>query len=314
VIKGNIKQMMRSFGFFLKETFEDIRRHSTGSLVTFLQVFISLFFLGMCLLFIINVNHFVGTFLNNLQVLAFLSDDLTLDQVTSLKTDVEGLPGVRKVTYVSKEEAMAIMQEQSSLNISDLVRSNPLPASLKITVDSPGSAKTLAPEIKKINGVNDVRYGEEQLQSLLPFFYGIELVSFFWAIFTAIATLFTIMNTVRLAILARKKEIKIMQLVGATSWFIRLPFLFEGLIYGLGGATLALGLLAIGYRLILNGMANRTVYNPWMLDFHLMMSNLAVMMFILGGLISIVASLIAVGKHLEEDIYRPVQNQQGVIA
>jgi cell division transport system permease protein len=122
------------------------------------------------------------------------------------------------------------------------------------------------------------------------------------------------MNTIRLAILTRKNEIRIMQLVGATSWFIRLPFLIEGLVYGLGGAVLAMGFLAGGYHLILVGISNRNPYNPLMLDFNLMMNNLAILMFFLGGLIAIIASLIAVGKHLEEDLYRPMPQKQGAPA
>jgi cell division transport system permease protein len=306
--------MMRSFGFFLKETIEGIRRHSTQNLVTFLQVFISLFFLGMCLIFIINVNHFVGNFLNNLEMGAFLSDDLSYEETIALKSTIEHLPGVRQVTYISKEEAFAMMQERSSMDLTDLVRTNPLPATLKITVDSPKTARELAGSIELLQGVDSVKYAEDQLESLLPFFYGLELASFFMAIFTAVATLMTIMNTIRLAILTRRHEIRIMQLVGATSWFIRLPFLLEGLVYGFGGALLALGFLAGGYHLILIGIANRNPYNPLMLDFDVMMSNLAIMMFFLGGLIAVIASLIAVGKHLEEDLYRPITQRQGAPA
>jgi cell division transport system permease protein len=304
---------MRSFGFFLRETIEGIRRHSTGSLVTFLQVFVSLFFLGLFLIMIMNVNHYVANFLNNLEMAAFLSNDVSYEQAMELMHSAEALPGVRHVAYVSKEEGLSIMQAGSSLDIADLCSTNPLPAALRITVDSPRTAEELAPTVEQMQGVDDVRYGKEQLQTLLPLFYGFELGSFFMAIFTAGATLMTIMNTVRLAILTRRREIKIMQLVGATSWFIRVPFLLEGLTYGIVGAGLSLGLLAVGYNLILKGMANRTIINPWMLDFSTVMSNLSVMVFILGGLIAIIASLIAVGKHLEEDSYRPLQ-QQGVTA
>jgi cell division transport system permease protein len=303
---------MRSLSFFLKQTINGIRRHSTGSLVTFLQVFISLFFLGLCLIFIINVNHFVDNFLNNLEMGAFLSDDLTYEQAVDLMDIIKDLQGVKSVTYISKEEAFSIMQQRTTMDISDLVRSNPLPASLKITVTSPRAAKELADSIRLLEGVQDVRYGEAQLQTLLPIFYGLELISFFWVVFTAGATLMTIVNTVRLAILARKKEIRIMQLVGATSWFIRLPFLIEGLLYGLGGAALAMFLVAVTYNVLLQGIAARNIFNPWVIDFKLMMYNLGIILFFLGGLIGVIASLIAVGKHLEADVYHPPYVTQGV--
>jgi cell division transport system permease protein len=307
--------MIRSFSFFLKETIDGIRRHSTGSIVTFLQVFISLFFLGVCLIVIINVNHFVDNFLNNLEMGAFLADDLTHEQTEDLMDTIKHLPGVRDVEYISKEEAFTIMQERSTMDISDLVRTNPFPASIKITVDSPQAASDLASPIRRMTGITEVNYAKEQLQVYLPVFHLVEFVCFFLTIVTVIATLFTIMNTVRLAIFTRRKEIRIMQLVGATSWFIRVPFLIEGLVYGLIGAFLAMLILGVGYELVIGGMAKRSIYLPGMLDFNVMISNLAIMMFILGGFTSIIASLIAVGKHLEEDIYRPVpQQQQGVVA
>jgi len=303
---------MRNFGFFLKETITGIRRHSGGSLVTFIQVFISLFFLGLCLLFIINTNHFVDSFLNNLEMGAFLEEGLSSDQAVELMDIIENLPGVREVTYVSKEEAFSMMQQYTTVDISDLVRENPLPASLEITVTSPRAANELKESIALLEGVTDVRYGESQLQTLLPMFYGLEIISFFWAVFTAGATLFTITNTIKLAILSRKREIKIMQLVGATSWFIRLPFLIEGLIYGVIGAALALGLVGITYDLVLKFMESRNIFNPWLVNLDVMIGNLAVMLFVLGGVIGILASLIAVDKHMEDDVYTPPFLKEGV--
>ncbi len=296
---------MRSFGFFLEETFEGIKRHSASSLVTFLQVFISLFFLGVCLIFIIIINHFVSNFLNNMEMGAFLSDELTYEQSVELMDVVENLSGVRAVQYVSKEEAFAIMQQRTTVDIADLVSENPLPASLKITVINPRAAEELAGSIALLEGVDDVAYGEAQLQSILPIFYGLEMISFYLAIFLVGATLITIVNTIRLAILTRAKEIKIMQLVGATSWFIRFPFLLEGLIYGIGGAALSLGLVAVGYSLLMDYIQNNYIFNPWMVDYDQMMANLAIMMFVLGGLIGVIGSLLAVDKHLKSDEYRP---------
>ncbi len=226
---------------------------------------------------------------------------------------VERLPGVREVTYISKLEAFGIMQEITTMDISDLVSSNPMPASLKITVTSPRAAEELEASVELLEGVDEVRYGEAQLQSILPIFYGVELVSFFWVIFTAGATMMTIVNTVRLAILSRRNEIRIMQLVGATNWFIRLPFMLEGLLYGLGGAALALGLIAITYELVLRWFEGQSLYNP-MIGFDLLMSNIGGILFFLGGLIGVIASLVAVGRHLETDTYQPAPRPQGATA
>ncbi|MCX6647302.1 MAG: permease-like cell division protein FtsX [bacterium] len=295
--------MMRSFGFFLKETLDGIRRHSTGSLVTFVQVFMSLFFLGLSLIIIININNIVGNFLNNLEMGAFLDDNITYEQAVDLINIVEDLPGVREVTYVSKEEAFAFVQQHTTIDISDLLAENPLPASLKITVNSPRIAEELKGSIVLLDGVNDVRYGEAQLQTILPWLYALELISFYASIFLTWFALITIANTIRLAILNRQKEIKIMQLVGATSWFIRLPFLIEGLIYGIIGAALAIGIIAIGYNLVLKYVTEQFIFTPITVDFNMMIGNLAIMVFVLGAFVGVIASLIAVDKHLSQDVY-----------
>lgn len=305
---------MRSLGFFLRETFEGIRRHSIGSLVTFLQVFSSLFMLGICLMFIININSVLASFLTNLEMIAFLKDTTTVEQANDLMDVVKRLPGVRKVHYISKEEALEFMRQRMSIDIKEFLDRNPLPASLKITVANPKIAGDLAGPIELLEGVEDVRYGKEQLQSLMPIIYLFILIFFFMTLIFAAITLVTITNTVRLAILARRQEIKIMQLVGATSWFIRVPFMLEGFIYGILGAAMALILHAITYNLVLEGFAARNPYNPWMISFELMMNNLSLIIFILGGVIGVIASLIAVGKHLEEDIYRPTFQNKGVPA
>jgi cell division transport system permease protein len=306
--------MMRSFGFFLKETLDGIRRHTTGSLVTFVQVFMSLFFLGLSLIIIININNVVDNFLNNLEMGAFLDDNITYDQAVELIDIVKNLPGVIDVKYVSKEEAFAFVQQHTTIDISDLLTENPLPASLKITVSSPRTAEELKGSIILLEGVNDVRYGEAQLQTILPWLYAMEIISFYASIFLTWFGMITIANTIRLAILSRQRQIKIMQLVGATGWFIRLPFLMEGFIYGIIGAALALGLIAIGYKYFIVYITKQFIFTPFTVDFGLMMGNLAIMLFVLGGLAGVIASLIAVDKHLSEDVYSsPLAAKEAVV-
>ena len=91
-------------------------------------------------------------------------------------------------------------------------------------------------------------------------------------------------------------------------------FMIEGLLYGLGGAALAIILVGFSYNVLLKGIAARNIYNPWVINLDLMMSNLAIILFVLGGLIGIIASLIAVGKHLESDVYHPPHVPKGVSA
>lgn len=293
---------LRNLRFYLSETALNFSRNRHATVITVLQTFVSLFVLGLFLIIIINANRFVTGFLNSLQVAVFLDDSLSKEETQALYHTIrDETAGITKVEYISKAEAWKWMEGETPFELGDLVERNPLPASFKLHIASSRYAPIVAAEIDKLDGILEIRYPEETLGQYLPIFYFILGASFILAMVLAGATVFTISNTIRLAIYARRKEIKIMQLVGATDWTIRGPFLIEGLIYGIVGSLFAFAFVSIGYNLLFSTFTRMVVFRPIFVTSGEMAYNLFVLMVTLGIIIGVAGSLIAVDRYLESE-------------
>jgi len=293
--------MLTSLRYFLNETLSNLTRSRHTTVITVLQTLVSLFVLGIFLVIIITVNRFVTSFLNNLQVNVYLDDKLDASQQIAIKDALVKLEGIKHIKYISKEDAKELMKKDSAFNLEGILEErNPLPASFQLYITSARVAPELEKVIKEIEGVTDVRYGKEQLDRWLPIFYFLLISSFILALVIAGATIFTISNTIRLAIYARRREIKIMQLVGATDWAIKAPFLLEGLIYGIGGGILAFAVVSLGYFIVYRVLQAGVLFRSPMVSAGQMAYNLFILMCVLGALIGVAGSLISVDKYLED--------------
>jgi cell division transport system permease protein len=178
------------------------------------------------------------------------------------------------------------------------VKRNPFPASLRIKVKSTQEIDSIAKEIGTMAGVEEVNYAAESLGKILPIFYFIQVSCFFLSIILAGMTLFSITNTVKLAIHSRRQEIRIMRLVGATDRFIRWPFVLEGMFYGFAGAFAAFLLASGAYALVMKyvNMSNPVI--SLFVSTGQVMLNLGVLMLVIGILVGMIGSFISVDKHL----------------
>jgi len=262
------------------------------------QTVVSLLILSICLIFIFNANHLVTNFFNNLEINVFLDDTVDDVALTQLQRHVRGLEGVREVVYISKAEAYQWMKENSPFNLDELVRDNPFPASMRIKVTSTKLINSIADDISSLSGIEEVNYAAESLGKILPVFYFIQVSCFFLSIILASMTLFSIVNSIKLAIHARRQEIRIMRLVGATDRFIRWPFMIEGMFYSFTGALIAFVLASGAYALIMKYVnISNPVINLFVSTSQVML-NLGVLMGIIGILVGTLGSMISVDKHL----------------
>lgn len=231
-----------SFRTVLSEAVTSIRRNGLMSLAAVTTVTVSLFILAVFLLAAVNVDNLARTIESGLEVRLYLTDALDPLAVEDLETQVSGLDGVTGVTFVSKEDALATLREQLGAD-SDLLEGvdemNPLRDSLRVETKGPAWVDTVATAASTLPGVEDVGYTHDLAQRILRVTTAIRAGGLGLIALMVLATLFVISNTVRLTILARREEIEIMKLVGATNWFVRWPFLFEGMFLGLVGALLA---------------------------------------------------------------------------
>ena len=224
--------------YFIKETYKSIRRNGFMSFASISTVAVSLLVLGMFLLIFLNTNNLAQYLESQVQVSVYMQDSASQAVEAKLKM----MPGVVKVMPVSKQQALARFKErlgdQEQL-LNSLGKENPFPNSFEVQVDNPERIKVITPSIGQLPKVETAKFGQEVVEHLFSLtkilrFGGIVLV-----VFLAMATLFIISNTIRLTVFARRKEVVIMKYVGATDWFIRWPFLLEGMTLGFFGAVIA---------------------------------------------------------------------------
>lgn len=289
---------LRAIRFFLRETLLNIKRNSHSGVVMLAQTIVSLLILGICLIFIFNANHLVTNFFNNLEINVFLADTTDEVSLAQLQRQIKVLDGVGNMEYISKDDAYQWMKKNSPYDLDELVKRNPFPASFRIKVNSTKAIDSIAKEIGTMAGVEEVNYAAESLGKILPIFYFIQVSCFFLSIILAGMTLFSITNTVKLAIHARRQEIRIMRLVGATDRFIRWPFVLEGMFYGFTGAFIAFLLASGAYALVMNYINTSNPVISLFVSTGQVMLNLGVLLGVIGILVGMVGSFISVDRHL----------------
>ncbi|HKM39069.1 MAG TPA: permease-like cell division protein FtsX [bacterium] len=237
--------------FYLREAGRSLIRNRFMTLASISTVALSLLILGVFLLGAINLNHIASTLESQVEVSAYLEDELEKEETRAIKERVQGLAGVREVNFVSKEEALTRLKEQFGERqdlLASVEENNPLRNALEVRAETPDDVKSVVAELKKLPGVAKVSFKEEIIERLFALTKAIRLAGLAVVILLVGATIFLISNTIRLTVFARRREINIMKLVGATDWFIRWPFVLEGLCLGVLGSIPALLLVVRFYH------------------------------------------------------------------
>ncbi len=219
----------------------NLRRNRQMALAAFFITTLSLIILGFAFLFISNLNFAGDTLTRRVVVRVFLADGLSPVQQAYLADRLKRMDDVRAANFISRDQALERLKKQFSdrPDLFEIVTDNPLPDSFDVEVKEPARIAAVAGEIGRLPGVEKVNYGKSYVDRLVAFTRTIWLITAVAAALMAVGTLFIIINAIRLTLYARRREIEIMKLVGATDWFIRLPFIFEGVFVGLGGGAVA---------------------------------------------------------------------------
>lgn len=228
-------------GYYVGETFQNVRRNFLMAASAILTVAISLALLGSVLLIRQWTDTIVGRWRGNVEINVFLRNDASEPQVQAVQSKIGSIPEVKEYRYVSKDDALKEFQEmfRDKKDLVENVGPGVLPASFRITLKDPEKVDAVGDQITGLPGVDEVQYASQTIKRLTAITNWVTAgMAFFVAVF-AIAAVLLIANTIRLAVFARRKEIGIMKLVGATNWFVRVPFMLEGLITGFVGSLLA---------------------------------------------------------------------------
>ncbi|MBI3753542.1 MAG: ABC transporter permease [Deltaproteobacteria bacterium] len=243
--------------YFFSEAFQNIRGNLTTSLVTMATIAIALSLCGLFFGVFVNLNKMLDSIGSQIQITAYIKDGLSGDAVLNIRKEIADMREVENVEYVSKEKAFSIFKDdlRGEKGILEGLGANPFPASLEIKIKTmfrnPQGVKGLISKLKTMGGIEDVQYGQEWLDKFFAFIRFIEAFALIIGSFLLIAAVFIVSNTIRLVIYARREEIEILSLMGATNLFINAPFLIEGMLEGFSGAVLAVALLYLTREILI---------------------------------------------------------------
>ncbi len=245
--------MAINFGYFVKESVQSFRRNWVMSLGAVITIYLSLLLVGASVGGSMIVSQVVRSVEEKVSIRVFLKDGAAPADVDALQAALVADARVKNVKYTSKEEALKELTETmtESPEIVEQLEVNPLPASLDVDLKTPQDVTVVVASIKanptflKVAESPDkpdksLKYGKQTVEKLFAFTRVLRAIGAVFIVMLALISLIFINNTIRLAIYARRKEIGIMRLVGASNWFIRTPFLLEGTLQSLLGALLAL--------------------------------------------------------------------------
>ena len=296
--------MFRRFFYTIKQAFVQVFRNRAMTVASVFAITAMLLILGLFFIIVININTAATMIKQDYDSIeVFLLDTTTKEQADTMMASLDGQPGVDSVSYRTKAEAMAELQTRwgDSGYLLDSLASNPLPNSIVIKINSLEAANDIAAKAATFDGIEDVKYYKETVDKLMGATKFIQMAAIIIMVFLIIVSIVVVSNTIKLTVFNRAREISIMKYVGATNWFIRGPFLAEGIIIGLFSAAISVGIAAVVYDKVvaLIGKDVFAVLSTPMVPVEILIYNLIWIFAALGVSIGACGSIISMRKFLD---------------
>ncbi len=255
-------------GYFVTRAVTNIRQNVFVNVVTIGTITLALLIVSLFLLVFVNLESAAENWSERVQVTVYFDKELTSPEQNALRGKILALPGARSVAYVSRDEALKRFKSRlrGQETVLEGVRPEVLPTSFEISLKR-ANRDTLGVEsfvsaLKRIPGITEVQYGEEWVRRFNSFLNFARLLGGLLGGFLVVAVIFIVSNTIKLTIYARRDELEVMSLVGATSFFIKAPFLLEGLMQGMAGSIISIALLFGLYEGFLHNAGSFLTFNP----------------------------------------------------
>jgi cell division transport system permease protein len=293
--------MLSRIGYFARETLVSLRRNLLMTLAGIITVAVSLCVLGGALLLSRLVDHGTQRWKDGVELEIFMNVRATQGQIDSLNRALSSDRDVRSFKYLTKEDAYEQFKELFS-DQPDLVQTTDpeaLPPSFRVAPEQAELTGTVADRYQTSPGVDEVKTAEKEVKKLLSATSWIR--SAFLVIFVLLlaASLFLIVNTIRLATFARRREIEVMKLVGASNWFVRIPFMLEGLVQGVIGAAFAFGAVYGLKEVVSNAIARDSDFSRGFYVANGDAYTIGLYVLILGALIGVIGSIVGLRRFIE---------------
>jgi len=245
--------VIKSIGHAINQAFKQVFRNRAMTFASLFSITAMLLILGLFFILIVNVNMVTESAKRQFDTIQiYLLDETEATAAARIMTGLSSMDEVRSVEYLSKEEAMEEYKVKwgDKAYLLDGLSENPLPNSIRVKVTEIELADEVVKKAKTYDGIEDIKYYQTTVDKLLKITDSIEIGAFIVIIFLVVISVVVVSNTIKLTVLAREREISIMKYVGATNWFIRGPFLVEGMIIGLLSAAISVGLISVVYQKI----------------------------------------------------------------
>jgi cell division transport system permease protein len=291
--------IFENMGFYFREALLSFRRSTLMSMATILSITTILIIVGMFLLISINSSLFLKNLESQLEIVIYLEDNISKAELNNLKSNITSIDGIKEVKFVSKEEAYQRLSEDlgEQKDILSAIEVNPLPASFEIQVKDPKVIEQIANRIAEFKKVEEVEYGRETAERLLNFTYIFRRAGMLVLVFLVFASILIISNIIKITVYARRNEIEIMSLAGATSWFIKWPFIIEGFLQGFISAIFSIIILYNFYFFAVNKVHQAIPFLPLVVD-NIDLLPVGIAIVLLGSLVGLLGSMFSVGKYL----------------
>lgn len=288
--------MIRSFPFLLGEALRNLRRHALMTVAAISAISVALTLIGAFALAFYEASEATNHALSEFEMRVFVKRSVARDRARLLQKRIGALPGVERVDFLPSEKVFQTQADESALDVTGIP--NFMPDTLNVRLSDADAAKTVTDTVRGFREVEEVQAMDTELQTLLRLGRVARTVGLVAGVVLLLAALAVVANTVRLSVFMRRREIKIMQIVGANAAFIRLPLLLEGLLHGLaGGAIAALTLWGMGRYVGSLITGNLPQFAPYStpVDFGAVTAYLLLSGAILGG----TGSVLAIRRYLK---------------
>lgn len=252
---------IHTFKYFVRDTARSIKRNTLMSIASVVSVIAALVILGIFLVIALNIQHMTNDMESQLELKVFVEKDATEEQKDQLEELLKADSRITEIRFESKDEALQKMSEnleQYQGILQGLEGDNPLPESFILRVSDAAEIKEVSDSVSELDGVDYINYGEGYVDALMKFNDFTNMLSLAVLLILTGISVFIIYNTIKLTVFSRRKEISIMKYVGATNWYIRVPFIIEGGVLGLTGAVLAILVVRNIYYYLLGAVSGQS--------------------------------------------------------
>ena len=292
---------IRTSEYFVREVIISMIRNRWMTFASIGTVTVSLFVLGVFMMLVVNLTRMASELESQVQIAVYLNDALTEEGRAEVEQMMRDMKSISKIEYIPREQAIKRLEERLGDHkyiLEALGDSNPLPNSYEVTVKKPEAVQSTAVAIADLYGVDEAKYGQDVASHLFDMTRLVRIFGFILMFLLAGATIFIISNTIRLTVFARRKEIAIMKYVGATDWFIRIPFILEGIALGFIGGGLAAIALRSFYSVMAAKIYSTLTFFPLVPQYPFV-NYLTAVIIVSGMIVGIIGSTISLKRFLE---------------